>query len=120
TRQGWPQTVRRLDPLWRLPLAEVDRLALERCRAELAGRYSRRVARNTMLRALAIMRYAHACGLIGRDPTIGVDAGPKYRDGDATGRVTADDVPTRAEALAILTGTPTAYRAAVALGLAGL
>ncbi len=31
-----------------------------------------------------------------------------------------EDVPTRAEALAILTGTPTSFRAAVALGLAGL
>jgi len=34
--------------------------------------------------------------------------------------VRPEDVPTRAEALAILTGTPTSFRAAVALGLAGL
>jgi integrase len=120
TRQGWGQTVRRLRSIWRLPLAEIDRLRLERLRAELAQHYSRRVTRNTMLRALAIARYAFECGLIGRDPTVGVDASPKRRADDARERLSDEDVPTRAEALAILRCAPSEYRAAVALGLAGL
>jgi integrase len=66
------------------------------------------------------MRYAHACGLIGRDPTAGVSAAPKRRADDAPERVTAEMVPTRTEALAILAGTPAGYPAAAALGLAGL
>lgn len=119
-RQGWGQTRRRLASIWPLPLAEVDRLRLEQLRAELAQHYSRRVARNTMLRANAIARYAFACGLVGRDPTIGVTAGPKRRADDAPEHVSDDQVPTRAEALAILTHAPAPYRAAVALGLAGL
>jgi integrase len=120
TRQGWGQTRRRLSSIWRLPLAEIDRLALEQLRATLAQDYSRRVARNTMLRALAIARYAYVCGLVGRDPTIGVTAGPKRRADDAPEHVGDDRVPTRAEALTILTHTPAAYRATVALGIAGL
>jgi hypothetical protein len=74
TRQGWGQTVKRLQPLWGLRLDDVDKLALERLRADLAKRYSRRVVRNTMLRALAIARYGFECGYVGRDPTIGVEA----------------------------------------------
>jgi integrase len=89
-------------------------------RADLTRRYTRLVTRNTMLRALAIARYGYECGLVGRDPTVGVDPGPKYRAGDATERVTAEQVPTRAEALAILAGAPSGYRAAAALGLTGL
>jgi integrase len=120
TRQGWGQTQRRLESLWKLPLAEVDRLTLERLRADLAKRYTRRVARNTMLRALAIIRYAHRNGLIGRDPTVGIDAAPKRRADDTPEHVSPEHVPTRAEALAILTNTRPGYRAAIALGLAGL
>jgi integrase len=85
-----------------------------------ASCYSRRVAHNTMLRALAIIHYAYANGMIGRDPTAGVDAAPKRRADDAPERVTPEQVPTRSEVLAILTNTPSGYRAAVALGLAGL
>jgi integrase len=120
TRQGWGQTRKRLVSIWNLPLAEVDRLTLERLRVELAEHYSRRATGDTMLRALAILRYAYANGLVGRDPTRGVDAAPKRRANDTPEHVSPDQVPTRAEALAILTNAPLAYRAAVALGLAGL
>jgi integrase len=120
TRQGWGQTVKRLRSIWRLPLAEIDRLRLEQLRAELAQHYSRRVTRNTMLRCLAIARYAFECGLVGRDPTVGVEAAPKRRADDAPEHVAPTQVPTRAEALAILQSAPSGYRAAIALGLAGL
>jgi integrase len=120
TRQGWGQTKRRLASIWNLPLAKVDKITLERLRTELARKYSRRVARNTMLRALAIVRDAYANKLIGHDPTIGVDAAPKRRADDAPEHVSPEQVPTRAEATSILMFTPTEYRAAIALGLAGL
>jgi hypothetical protein len=94
--------------------------ALHPMRQQLAQRYSRRVVRNTMLRAMVITRYTFESGLVGRDPTVGVEAGPKYRAGDATEHVGAEQVPTRAEALTILTSAPAVYRAAIALGLAGL
>jgi integrase len=48
-----------------------------------------------------------------------VEASPKRRQGDSAGKVRPEDVPSRAEALAILAGAPTAWRAAVALGIAG-
>jgi integrase len=58
--------------------------------------------------------------VIGRDPTAGVAAAPRRRADDTSGRVSPDEVPTKAEALAVLAGAPAEYRAAVALGLAGL
>jgi integrase len=95
-------------------------VTLERTRAALAERYGRGVVEGTMFKAMAVMRHAYANGVIGRDPTVGVKAAPKRRADDTTGKVSPDDVPTRAEALAILTAAPTEYRAAIALGLAGL
>jgi hypothetical protein len=55
----------------------------------------------------------------GRDPTAGLRA-PKARAGDPSGQVGPEQVPTRAEALAILAGAQSEFRAAIALGLAGL
>jgi integrase len=66
-----------------------------------------------------ILRAAYASGRIGRDPTKGLRA-PKIRAGEADGKVGPDQVPTRAEALAILEAAPRHFRAAIALGLTGL
>ena len=66
-----------------------------------------------------ILRAAHASGRIVRDPTAGLKQ-KKRRAGEKDDRVRPEDVPTRAEALAILTGTPASFRAAVALGFTGL
>jgi integrase len=122
TRDGWPATAKRLAPyLGGLRLADVDRLELEKTRNALAEKgYERRTVEDTMLRARRIMRYAHECGRLGRDVTVGFDPEPKRRADDRDRAVTADMVPTRAEALAILASAPTAWRASVALGLAGL
>jgi len=58
---------------------------------------------------------AHADGRITKDPTIGVRL--QRRDSlDTMGEVTADDVPTVAEAVAIVQGAPLPYRTGVALG----
>ena len=68
----------------------------------------------------AIMHAAFEAGRIPRDPTVGVRR-PRRRDGDRlAGAVGPDRVPTRAEVLAILDAAPDRYRAAVALGVAGL
>jgi integrase len=127
SRQAWGQHTKRLQldlgdtsSLWDLPVAQVDRMTLDRLRVELERRYTRRVVRQTMVRALAVMRYAHASGLVGRDVSVGVETAPKRRADDAPEHVTSAQVPTRTEALAILTNTAPDYRAAVALGLAGL
>lgn len=122
TRQRWPHRLARLT--WALGdgvrLGDVDKLTLEAARAELAKRYARSTVAGAMHVAKRILRDAHASGLIGRDPTIGVEAAPPRRQGDRDGAVTPDMVPSRTEALAILAGAPAAWRAAVALGLAGL
>jgi integrase len=92
---------------------------LKRVRAALAKEYAYATVKLTMAYAGMIMRAAYTSGRIGRDPTAGLRA-PKVRAGDPTGRVGPDDVPTRVEALAILAGAPGEFRAAIALGLAGL
>lgn len=120
TRDDWPNVYKRLDPLLgNMPLASIDQLTLKRTRAELAKRYAHNTVKLTMAYAGMVMRAAYHDGYIGRDPTAGLKA-PKARADDSDGRVTPDQVPTRAEALAILAGTPLNFRAAVALGLAGL
>jgi integrase len=120
TRESWPYVRVRLDPeLGAMPLASIDRLVLQRTRAKLAERYATSTTSTTMAYAGMILRAAYASGRIGRDPTVGLRA-PKARADEADGRVGPDDVPTRAEALAILEGAPGRYRAAIALGLAGL
>jgi integrase len=122
TRRDWPKFLNRLEPhIGGLRLADIDRNALERTRAALtASGLARSTVEATMRRAMAVMRYAYANGVIGRDPTVGVKAAPKQRADDPTGKVGPDNVPTREEALAILNAAPSKYRAAVALGLAGL
>jgi integrase len=120
TRQGWPFHRARLEVhLGHLPLAAVDLLALQRTQQALAENYARSTVTTTMSYAGSIMRAAHAAGRIGRDPTRGLRA-PKARAGERDGKVGPEQVPTRAEAAAILSGAPEPYRAAIALGLAGL
>jgi integrase len=63
-----------------------------------------------------VMRRAHADGMLAKDPTIGVRM-PRRDSLDTSGKVTAEQVPTVAEALAIVAGAPLTYRAGVALGI---
>jgi integrase len=120
TRESWPYIEARLLPIMgKAPLASIDQLMLKRARSELAKEYARATVKLTMAYAGMIMRAAYASGRIGRDPTAGLRA-PKARAGDPTGVVGPDEVPTRAEAVAILAGAPSSFRAALALGLAGL
>ncbi|HMG40311.1 MAG TPA: tyrosine-type recombinase/integrase [Acidimicrobiales bacterium] len=120
TAESWPGVWARLVPhLGSYQLGRIDQLVLKGVRRELSKRYARNTVKLTMAWAAIILRAAVAAGRIGRDPTAGLRA-PKARAGDPTGQVRPEDVPTRAEALAILTSTPAPFRAAVALGMAGL
>jgi integrase len=82
--------------------------------------FERPYARNTVEQSMhyvkAVLRQAHADRLIPTDPTLRVRL-PRRDSLDRNGIVTADQVPTRAEALAIIEGAPARYRAAVMLGL---
>jgi integrase len=118
TRDAWPYVMRRLDPLiGGRRLASIDRLMLQQARSKLAERYAARTVELTMHYAGSVLRAAHATGRIGHDPTVGLRA-PKRRAGE--GEVGPDDVPTRAEALAILAAAPARYLAAIALGMTGM
>jgi len=120
TRDSWPPIRRRLQPyLGDVPLAKVDQLTLKRMRGELAKKYAPRTVTLTMAYAGMILRAAYTSRRIGHDPTVGLRE--KRRRADERGdQVRPQDVPTRAEALAILASAPPPYRAGVALGLAGL
>lgn len=118
--ESWGYVRARLLPLLGgTPLNAIDKLRLQRTRKVLGERYARSTTETTMAYAVSIMRAAHASGRIPRDPTLDLSA-PRARADEPDGKVTEEQVPTRAEALAILEGAPAPYRAAVALGLAGL
>lgn len=118
--RGWPSIRKRLErQVGDAPLASIDQLALKRLRGELAKEYAPKTVTLTMAYAGMILRAAYASQRIGHDPTAGLKAKRPRADEDR-GHVGTDQVPTRDEALVILAGTPARYRAAVALGLAGL
>jgi integrase len=85
----------------------------------LAERYARGTVTLTMAYAKMVMRAAYVNGRIPRDPTVGLGA-PKGRAGEPDGQVRPEDVPTRAEVLAVLDASPPRFRAAIALGVTGL
>lgn len=120
TRQSWnsvrPRLMRHLGAF---PLDAIDLVRLETVQQALGDEYMRSTVETTMSYARGIMKAAYQSGRIGRDPTKGLRA-PKVRAGEPDGKIGPDQVPTRTEAAAILGATPAAYRAAVALGIAGL
>jgi integrase len=120
SRQSWPDVYRRIEPyLAQLCLAEIDRMTLEAMQQQLLQSYARSTVELTMSQAKSVMRAAYVNGRIERDPTVGIKM-PKVRTGDRDERVNPEDVPTRAEVLAILDGAPPRFRAALALGVTGL
>ncbi len=102
-----------------LPLLAIDRICLEALQTELLQRYARRTVELTMSQTKSVLKAAYVTGRIGRDPTLGL-AMPKVRAGQPDGRVRPEDVPTRAEVIAILEAAPARFRGAVALGVTGL
>ncbi|MGI8792396.1 MAG: tyrosine-type recombinase/integrase [Acidimicrobiales bacterium] len=120
SRETWAAHRRRLvDRLGRAPLSSIDLVTLQGVQTALGKQYARSTTTVTMSYAGAIMRAAFASGRIGRDPTRGLRM-PRVRAGEWDGKVGPDQVPTRAEAAAILEAAPAPYRAGIALGIAGL
>lgn len=120
TRESWTYTRGRLVPLiGGRSLASIDLLALQVLQRKLGEEYARNTVVLTMTYAAAVMRGAYATGRIGRDPTRGLRSA-KARADERHGKVGPQDVPTRAEAAAILAAAPDRFRAAIALGLSGL
>lgn len=99
-------------------LDQVDELVLARLRKTLIDDYARSTATITLHYAATVMRAAHRMRRVPRDVTVTLDA-PRNRSGksDAVG---PDDVPTRAEVVAVIEATPPPWRAAVSLGASGL
>lgn len=120
TRESWTYTRGRLIPLiGSRPLASIDLLALQALQRHLGAHYARNTVVLTMAYAAAVMRAAYVTGRIGRDPTRGLRTA-KARADERHNQVGPHDVPTRAEAAAILASAPDRFRAAIALGLSGL
>jgi integrase len=119
TREDWPYIRNRLRSIGDMPLASIDQLTLKKLRAELAAHYAPATVKLTMAYAGMILRAAHASRRIAHDPTAGLKH-KRARADERGEQVRPEDVPTRAEALAILPSAPAPFRAAIALGLAGL
>jgi integrase len=99
----------------KVPVARLDGLRLQKLQKDLLDGYARSTAELTMVYVVAVCRQAKADGLIPLDPTERLTR-PRRDPHDRAGTVTVDQVPSHAEALAILTGTPTRYRLGMALG----
>lgn len=121
TRRGWPAFRNMVRPhLFGVRLDAITKTTLERTKVRLSERYHRKTVAQAMHRVCAIVRQAFADGKIPRDPTAGFKAAPKRRGDQPEHAVSPRHVPTRADVLAILQATPPQWRAAVALGMAGL
>ena len=98
-------------------LAGIDNLVLSRLQKDLRATYAASTVELTMVYVNAVCRAAHLAGLIpGNDPTAGM-ARLRRDPRDRSGIVTADEIPSHAEALAILAASLPRYRLGVALGL---
>ena len=99
-------------------LDQVDELALAKLRQSLIDSYARSTATITLHYAATVMRAAHRMRRVSRDVTVSLDP-PKNRSGRSDS-VTPDDLPTRAEVVAIMEATDDGWRGAVSLGASGL
>jgi integrase len=119
TRDGFPRVLVRAEKV--LPehvrLDQIDQLVIMRARVDLGKTYAPAAVALTMTYLLAIMRAAFITRRVSADATIGVRSRRRRRDAE---RVGPDKVPTRAEVAAIWNAAPAPYRAAIALGSAGL
>lgn len=98
------------------PLPKVTELVLQALQRQLLEHHARRTVEQTMHFTKRVLQQAHRQRLTPVDPTVGLHL-PRRDSLDRDGVVTAEHVPTRDEALAILDGAPRRYRLAVVLGL---
>jgi integrase len=99
-------------------LDQIDELAMAQLRQSLIENYARSTATITLHYAATVMRAAHRMRRVPRDVTQTLEP-PRNRSGRPDG-VTPDDVPTRAEVVAIMEAAPDSWRAAISLSASGL
>ena len=99
-------------------LDAVDELLLGKVRKQLVDEYAHRTAKVSFHYACAVMRAAYRLRKVPHDVTKTLKA-PVDRAGKAND-VGPDDVPTRAEVIALLDAASIEWRAAIALGASGL
>lgn len=105
----------------RKTLGAIDKPFLDSVRNRMAADgFARSYVASVMSTIKGVLKMALGARKIAYDPTIDVDSTPVFRADAKTGHVTADKIPTPAEAWRILYAAPDRYRAAHALGLAGL
>src|SRR3954470_594312 len=96
-------------------LDRIDGVMLTKLQTTLLKRYARNSVELTMHYVKTVIRQAVSDRVISNDPTVRLRL-PRRDPLDTNGVVTTDDVPTQAEALAILAATPPRWRLGVALG----
>ena len=99
-----------------LSMRKVDGLALATLQKNLRRSYKPSTVELTMIYVKAVCRQAVSDGLLHNDPTERL-AGVRRDPRDPQGVVTADQVPSHAEAVAISSATKPRFRAGMALGL---
>lgn len=99
-----------------MALVDINKLRLQTLQKSLLAGYARASVEVTMHYVKTVMRHAFDEKRIPTDPTIRLKM-PRRDTLDTAGVVTAEEVPTHAEALAILAGAPAPFRFAVALGI---
>jgi integrase len=105
-----------LGPFGEMVLVDINKLRLQCLQNGLLNGYARASVEVTMHYVKTVMRHAFDEQRIPTDPTIRLKM-PRRDTLDTAGIVTAEEVPTHAEALAILAGAPAPFRFAVALGI---
>lgn len=118
TRQSWPPMFGRIaavlgDP----PIGRVRKSDMLRLRSSLMENYAHSTATITLSMAVKLLRDAHEDRRIPTNPGLGVRA-PRARGN--LQRIGPNDVPSTAEVLQIWQAAPDRFRAAIALGTAGL
>jgi integrase len=119
-RQAVARLVRVLDDDVRL--AAIDPLTMKAARLRLNADYAPNTASATFGYFGTIMRAAHAAHRIPTDPTVGTETrSRRARVAEhERGKVTPEQVPTRADVVALWRWAPARFRAPIALGTAGL
>lgn len=95
---------------------ELDSLVLQGLQTTLLRRYEHSTVRLTMAYVNQVVRQLYAERAVDHDPTRGLRM-PRRDSLDSSGVVTAEEIPTHAEALSIIRAAPDRWRVGVVLGL---
>lgn len=118
TRQQWPTIFGRISAVLGDPaLGSIRKTDVQRLRSSLTRRYAQSTAEITLTMANKLLRDAYEDRRIPTNPGLGVRM-PRVRG--ARQRIGPEGVPSTAEVLSIWQAAPEQFRAAIALGTAGL